>query len=219
MTEEENPVPLRMQIAELAGKKDDWWYCGMLDRSLCGRALSPEERDSVIHGCTEAAVCAYRLTVSRFEGQAPASIAKAIGLDVRCVGKDDLFGNEHILGLYDPKISTIMLCQNTVDSISRFISEQNLNDVLGLYNISDIALLHEIFHAVEDRTPEIYTRSRMLRRKLFYFFPVRVGLDAASEIGAIHFSKLMSRLPFSPCIYEWLSLVRNGRTIPDVWKV
>ncbi|MEG2931476.1 MAG: hypothetical protein RR825_06785, partial [Ruthenibacterium sp.] len=56
--------------------------------------------------------------------------------------------------------------------------------------------------ALEEQTPGIYTRSRMLERKSFGLFPSWRGLDGASEVGAIHFSKCMAGVSYSPCIYE-----------------
>jgi hypothetical protein len=64
------------------------------------------------------------------------------------------------------------------------------------------ALFHEIFHALEDGSPDIYTRSKMLKRKVLGIFPFRRGLSSASEIGAVHFSKCMTGVTYSPCIYE-----------------
>lgn len=191
----------------------------MLDRGMCGRALSARERNDVERGCMGAADDVCRAARCCFEGKTPPEIAKALGLKVRRVKQDDLLGSKNILGLYDPQTATACVCEDTVASIERFIAERGLSDLLGGYSIFNVALLHEIFHSLEDRTPGIYTRSRMLRRKILSFFPVRIGLDAASEIGAVHFSKLMSRLPFSPCIYTWLCLVLNGRGIPDARRV
>ncbi|HCB91117.1 MAG TPA: hypothetical protein DEP64_04125 [Ruminococcaceae bacterium] len=210
---------LHRQVADLVKREDGWWYSGMLDRSVCGRVLSTRERSDVARGCMGAADDACRAAQCCFEGKAPVAIAGALGLKVRRVKQDDLLGSSNILGLYDPQTAAVCVCEDTVASIERFIDGQGLNDLLGGYSIFDVALLHEIFHSLEDRTPGIYTRSRMLRRKILSFFPVRAGLDAASEVGAVHFSKLMSRLPFSPCIYTWLSLVLNGRVIPDAWRV
>ncbi len=191
----------------------------MLDRSVCGHTLSAWERKDVERGCMNAAAAACRAVQYWFGEKTPMAAAEALGLKIRCAKQDDLFGSKNILGFYDPKTTTVCMCEDTITSIEQFINGQGLNDLLGRYSIFEVALLHEIYHSLEDRIPGIYTRSRMLHRKIFFVFPVRVGLDAASEIGAIHFSKLMSRLPFSPCVYTWLLLVLNGRTLPDAWRI
>jgi len=75
-------------------------------------------------------------------------------------------------------------------------------------------LFHEIFHALEEANPDIYTRSRMLKRKALGIFPYTRGLDGVSEVGAVHFSKCMASALYSPCIYErYLLLALNRLSI------
>jgi len=210
--------PSREDIAALKEKSDEWWYATMLELGFCGTKLSHKERDEIIRRSAGAAENSYSNIAHRYQGQSPEAVAQAFGLDIRQINKDDLFGNEHILALFKPEESAILLCEETIAALLRYLDESGLNKTMGEYNIRQTALWHELFHAIEERTPGIYTRSKMLKRK-FLFFDVLRGFDSAGEIGAIHFSKLMSGISFSPCLYEYLLISMNGRAIPDAWKL
>lgn len=210
-------IPSRDEVAALMRKSDEWWYSGMLEPSFCGKTLTSEEKADVMRRSIETAEGMYRYTADAFRGSSTQDAAQMLGINLRLVNRDEFFGNGHILALFDPKINTIQLCEETINALCRFICQRGLTDIVGERDIKGTALYHEIFHAFEERMPGIYTRSRMLERK-FLFFNVRQGLDTAGEIGAIHFSKLMSGLDFSPCLYQYLLIALNGSVVPDAWK-
>ena len=54
---------------------------------------------------------------------------------------------------------------------------------------------------IEECTPDIYTRNVRVPGRFLGMIPCCRKVEAASEIGAIHFSKLMSDVAFSPYIY------------------
>lgn len=211
-------IPSRDEVAELKRKSDEWWYSGMLEPGFCGKTLTPVEKADIVRQSIKAAESVYRSVCGDLRWQSPQDAAQALGIGISPVSRDDLFGNGHILALYDPKVNTIQLCEETIAFLRKFIYDCDLVDIIGDCDIGRTALYHELFHALEERLPGIYTRSRMLKRR-FLFFNIRRGLDAAGEIGAVHFSKLMSTLDFSPCIYEYLLISANGSAIPDAWKL
>lgn len=212
------PFPPREDIAALKEKCDEWWYSTTLELGFCGTKLSHEEADEVIRRSVGAAESSYSDVARLYRGQSPETIAQTLGLGVRLVNKDAFWGNGNILALFVPGENSILLCEETIVALLRYIDASGLSETMGKQNIRQMALCHELFHAIEERTPGIYTRSKMLKRK-FLFFDARRGFDSASEIGAIHFSKLMSGISFSPCLYEYLLISMNGRAIPDAWRL
>jgi len=65
----------------------------------------------------------------------------------------------------------------------------------------EIVLFHELYHAWEELHPDIYTRNVRAPRRLFGFFNTAAPVETASEIGAIHFSKIAAGVSFCPCVY------------------
>lgn len=62
-------------------------------------------------------------------------------------------------------------------------------------------LSHELFHIIEMNEENIYTY-RHLKEEKILFFKKPARIEAASEVGAFHFSKLMNDLPYSPIIFN-----------------
>ena len=103
-----------------------------------------------------------------------------------------------------------MLNDSTLNAIKGFISENNLSEIIWEEVLEKVVLFHEIFHWIEENSPGIYTRSKMLKRPVWNLFARSRGLDGAGEVGAIHFSKIMSGISYSPCLYEMCLLIKTG---------
>ncbi|MDU4962574.1 MAG: hypothetical protein E6X17_18115, partial [Sporomusaceae bacterium] len=144
----------------------------------------------------------------------PQQLAAELGLTV-AYSAEELREPYLYLGLYDPGSRTISLNSSAIEQVRQFITSHMLADLTPPGDIVRLVLYHEIFHALEEQTPDIYTRSRMLRRKALGLFPYRRGLAGASETGAVHFSRLMAETPYSPCIHERYLLLALGQLSID----
>lgn len=185
---------------------DDVWYRDMLKNNICGCELSMDEEHAVLEGAVgTAALLAQRIT-AQYGLLSPQELLK--GMNLKLVHTCEELREPFLyLGLYEPGVRTITLNDSALLQIKQFIEVTGLEGLTPAEDLMRIAIYHEIFHALEEETPNIYTRSRMLERKVLGIFPRKRGLDGASEVGAVHFSKCMTGVSYSPCIYERYLLV------------
>ncbi|MBP2636130.1 MAG: hypothetical protein H6Q72_2037 [Firmicutes bacterium] len=192
---------MRRAVQTALACQDRLWYRSILKNDLVGCKLSVVEELAVVDGAIQTAESLAQHIIQQYGMLSPQKLAGLMGLKiVECIG--DLVEPYLRLGLYEPGIRTISVNESAILLIRHFISANGLQRETPVDEILRIVLFHEIFHALEEDTPGIYTRSKMLKRKALGIFPYRRGLSSVSEVGAVHFSKCMTGIGYSPCIYE-----------------
>jgi hypothetical protein len=193
------------------------WYRYLLRKNVSGRSLSDAEERAVIDGATRTAATLARQVTATYGRLSPPELAAALGLKVAERPAGESPEPYLYLALYEPAAHAITLNEDVMLRVRRFIEVNGLTDLTHPEDIPAVALFHEIFHALEEETPDIYTRSRMLNRKALGLFPYRRGLDGASEVGAVHFSREMAGLAYCPCIFERYLLLALGQLSIDLF--
>lgn len=202
---------LRASVKEALVRPDESWYRNILKQDVSGCPLRSDEISGVLHGTLTAAAEVAQQMAQSFPALSPLELASVLRLNVAPM--DDRAGMEPmpLLGLYQPAGRQILLHEHALAAIEAFIAENGLESLTPAKDLRACVLYHEIFHAIEDATPRIFTRSAMVQRKLFGFISWRRGLASASEIGAIHFSRLMAMTHYSPCVFGDYLLLVEGR--------
>jgi len=190
------------RVVQMALKcSDTVWYHSTLKNDLCGCRLSSEEESTVIDGAMQTAANMTQRVAAQYGQLLPQELLEALSIKLVYTA-EELREPYLYMGLYQPAIRTITLNDSTLLLLRQFIRANGLEVFTPEDDIIGIALLHEIFHALEEETLDIYTRSNMLDRKLLGIFPYKRGLSGVSEVGAVHFSKCMAGISYSPCMYE-----------------
>ena len=186
------------------------WYRFLLKSDICGCPISEGEERELLDGAMRTAVEMNRKIRENYGGYLPQEIAG--DLQLKIVNKvEELREPFLFLGLYEPNSRTITLNRSALALVEEFIASNNLGSLISFADITRMVLFHEIFHALEEETPDIFTRSHTLKRKALGIFPHKRRLDSLSEVGAVHFSKCMTGISYSPCIYERLLLLALGK--------
>lgn len=193
---------------------DSEWYRYTLKKDVCGCRLSQDEERAVLTGAVQTASDMARQMVAQFDVHSPQELAAAMEVDIFHAA-NELREPFLFFGLYEPASRTITLNDSAIALVQQFIDKNGLSDLTPLSDVTTVALYHELFHALEETTPGIYTRSCMLDRKLLGLFPRKRGLAGVSEVGAVHFSKCMAGIAYSPCILERYLLLALGRLSID----
>jgi hypothetical protein len=191
------------------GLKDDVWYRHTLKADVCGCALQSSEEHIVVEGSAQAAANLADWVKAHYDFSSVPELIERMHLNLAYTS-EELREPYLYMGLYEPATRTITLNNSALSVVQEFIRLNGLDTLTPAEDIWRITLYHEIFHALEEETPDIYTRSRMLKRKALGIFPYRRGLSGASEVGAVHFSKCMAGIPYSPSIYERYLLLSLG---------
>lgn len=174
----------------LSGLSDLQWGRYAFSREPLEGKFTQEQKDAytrAANGC--GAQWADRMA-ERFHTRAPFRIAEALGLRVETPSTPAGGGQVLFAQFVQPDEITIF-----TDCIDKAMTM----DVPGLsrQELERIILAHELFHAVEEQNPDIYTRSEKVElwRKPF---SNRSSIACLSEIAAMAFAKRLLDLPFNP---------------------
>lgn len=196
---------IRSIINSLMENDDEFWYEYTLKKEVYSTKLQPlEVKDIIIKSIKTAETVKIGLD-NIYKNIDPSLYIDKFNLKLERV--DDVINEYLYIALYSSSSKKITINEGVLKLISKFIINNGLEDIIRIDEIEKTAVMHELFHHIEDETPGIYTRSKMLQRKMFNVFDYKRGMRSSSEIGAIHFSKLTRGLTYSPCIYEILVLL------------
>jgi hypothetical protein len=199
----------RALIASLIKRSDEFWYRYTLRKELYSKKLSPLEIEDIIKMSMKTAE-GIKVDILGNKGSLDIlEYFEVFGLKLKRV-EGEVIKEYLFMALYNEGSRVVTLNEDVIKLVKDFVEVNKLQDLIDIEHIEKIVLMHELFHHIEVERPSIYTRSKMLDRKLFGFFDYKRGINSASEIGAIHFSKLMTGLGYSPCIYEVLLLLSVG---------
>ena len=193
---------------------DSEWYRAMLRGDICGCPISEEEESELLNGAMQTGVEMTQMVREKYGDCLPEEVAAELNLKI--VDRfEDLREPFLFLGLYEPGTRTITLNRSVLSLVEGFIASNSLNGLLSCRDITRSVLYHEIFHVLEEETPKIFTRIYTLKRKALGIFPYKRRIDSLSELGAVHFSKCMTGVDYSPCIYERLLFLALGKLAID----
>lgn len=190
------------------------WYRALMKSDICGCPTSDEEERELLEGAMRTAVAMQQKIRENYGECLPQEIAG--DLQLKIVNKEEELREPFLfLGLYEPNNRTITLNRSALSLVEEFIASNNLESLISFADITRMVLFHEIFHALEEETPGIFTRSHTVKRKALRILPYKRRLDSLSEVGAVHFSKCMTDISYSPCICERLLLLALGKLSMD----
>lgn len=204
----EQEKQLRRSVAAALSLTDENWYHYLLQSDLGSGGLSPQEEDLVIHGSMEAAEELIQTLPQPFPE--PEELLAGLNLTVTPV-QEELREPFLYLAKIIPAAERVYFNTTLKTQLQDFILNNCLEDLTPVENILPLALYHESFHALEETHPALFTRSRMITRRLLGLFPYHKGLNSAPEIGAIHFSKILTGIRYSPCLYSQYVLLSLGK--------
>lgn len=208
---------MRAIFEELSRKSDESWYRNLLLNRPSAKKLTDLERSDVIENCMKTSTQIKKRLTEQYGKMSAKEYTEILGLKMEEETEDVIEGFLY-MGLYQPSTNTITINKSVIDIVQKYITDNAIEDILPSGTIFETALYHEVFHAMEDRVEGIYTRSKMIKKTHFGLYSNYCGLDIASEIGAVHFSKIMCELDFSPCIYEQILLLNSNQSYAENLK-
>jgi hypothetical protein len=199
---------IRNLIISLLDRDDEFWYMYTFKKELYFKKLQPQEIKDIIRKSMDTAEELKTKLNNMYQELNPVEYIDKFSLKLERT--DDVINEYLYIALFSSSSKKVTINEGVLKLIGNFIGKNELQDVIQIAEIEKTAIMHELFHHIEDETPGIYTRSKMIDRKLLNMFNHKISVRSSSEIGAIHFSKLMRGLNYSPCIYEVLILLMSG---------
>ena len=151
-----------------------------------------------------------RSTVKEFETNDPNIIAEKFEINIEHSSESNVSGSLVIYSEYIKhrgKKSAIKIYYNSMAQLNKFIKNQNLQRILGIQNVIDIYISHELFHHIEEvRLGSVGKQVKVFTLKKG---PVKIdsGVASLSEIAANTFAETLLDLSFSPKILDYITLL------------
>lgn len=189
---------------------DDAWGRYILKKDPLYGRIPPDARPGIIVGALACARERYEDLVRRYGRQPAAGYAARLGVTVatEALGADYDYV---FISCYTAKPPTIKLSATALDLLGALVAREGLTGLLPREGLADLATAHELFHHLEETTPGVYTRRKLVEYRLLRFIRHRFCPVSAGEIAAVRFSGLVAGLDYSPALYAVLLLAARKR--------
>lgn len=105
---------------------------------------------------------------------------------------------------------SIMVYSENAQATDELRTREGLEELMGDAHTEDVLLAHELFHMLEYRDPELYTRQKHLRLWKLGRWENRSGIFCLSEIAAMTFAEALTGLTCSVYVLDMLMLYVNN---------
>ncbi|CCV63960.1 hypothetical protein BN85403830 [Alteracholeplasma palmae J233] len=189
-------------IKVIIERPDFDWYEEMVKSSTFGKKITKDQREVFIKKAMEQAEKFKNKLISEYGNKEPMGYIITFDIPLEYKKEEPTYGYQY-LGYYRTKNKSIAVNYTTLNLIQKKCKEKGFNEV-EIDKIKDTVLMHELFHYLEDLFPSDYTKEKHFETKTFGLFKSKINLSIISEITAVHFSKLMTKLKHSPKVYEYI---------------
>ncbi|MHB1653136.1 MAG: hypothetical protein ACYCVD_11755 [Desulfitobacteriaceae bacterium] len=199
----EKAKDLKQIVEELKHLDDRIWDIFTLRKDPRFKKITLHERDRILECSPKYAYVQYSKLVGKF-GQL--TISEYVLRKSITVIEDDSEVDPIVpyFALYNSEPPVIKIACQSINCINKVLSNWEIAGELKSVNLKDVILAHELFHNLEEVSSDNKSHSTRLSKLKHYFFDsYAVG---SSEIAAMHFSRILNGIDFSPGIYEILLL-------------
>ncbi|HWQ60713.1 MAG TPA: hypothetical protein VN521_00270 [Negativicutes bacterium] len=193
---------------------DDIWGRYILTKDPLYGKIPTDARQGIIAGAFACARERFEDLAYRY-GRMPATgYAARLGVMVETEAMRTEY--EYVfISCYTAKPPTIKISATALDMLGELAAREKLTALLPREGLVELAIAHELFHHLEETKPGIYTRQKTVEYRALGFIRNRFCPVSAGEIAAVHFSRLVTGLDYSPAVYEVLLLAAQKRTLAD----
>lgn len=191
---------------------DEYWYDRLLQADSVSKSLTSAQKSIIIKQSMQEAKRQKVCIEKKFGKLSGAEYLHRLGFFVEEEAEEP---DAHFLylGLLEPEERRVRIQMHHISTVEGYIRTHLPGETAQMEQLREIVILHELYHAIEECTEGIYTRNARVSRRLFGMFPWSRTVEAASEIGAIHFSKIMGGVLFSPYIYTQYLLAAANQNL------
>lgn len=179
---------------------DEYWYEQMLKEDSSARPLTSTQKSIIIERSVQEAERQKARMEAEYGRQTAETYLNHLGFTI-IWEEGELMPSFLYMGLLEPDERRVRMNHTVISLAEDYLRRYLPDEPQQLGKIREIVCFHELFHAIEECTEDIYTRNVRVGRRLLKLIPYQAAVDAASEIGAVHFSKIMSDVQFSPYLY------------------
>ena len=179
---------------------DEYWYGLLLSKDSAARPLTSMQKSIIIKQSMQEAALQKDHIRRCFGNQSPENLLGRMGFVLKNDDREPMSSFLY-MGLMEPDSKTVWIQMTLISMVEHYMEVHMPEDISRRQKLREIVCWHELYLLIDAGTPDIYTRNVRVPGRILGMLPYCRKVEAASEIGAIHFSKLMSDVAFSPYTY------------------
>jgi hypothetical protein len=189
------------EITKLINKPDKDFFLTLLNSDGNAKKLPLDKKLEILENTYKVSQDFYNELVKNFKEQKPSEYASILGVPVIYVNEEDSY-NYNYIGLYSEKYKNISVNLYVINRIKNAIKDYGLDQIVDAEIINQVVIGHELFHYMQTLHPNAYIEQKQFDMKLFGIFKMKTKYLVLEEIAAIYFSKIITKLPYNPLVYN-----------------
>ncbi len=191
-------------LEEMLAKSDKDWYREEFNRTE-QKKLTTDEMDDIIKKSIKSAEDVYENVKVDLVAMGSEGMIENYGTKVTFNTKND---SNRLIAMYDRRENMLIIFNHSIDTLHERIKNAGMSRILDKKTLKDLIIAHELYHIIEMNEEDVFTYSKFYESTILGFTK-KSRLATASEIGAFHFSKIVTGVNFSPCIIGSLHEITN----------
>lgn len=197
----ERALPLADMLSVLVKVPASAWGQYAFSREILRNRISPEEQKRL---SSKAYECGYAYAdqfAEQYGTRVPSVIAKSMGLEVSYPNMPSDTSRVTFAEFIEP--NKVMLYKDNLEKADELLKDMEVQQILGLMQVKQLLLAHEIFHFIEVRDEKtIFTQTEKIDLWAIRPFHNRSTIRCLGEIAGMAFAERLMGLRFSPFVMD-----------------
>lgn len=185
------------------------WGMYTLKRDPLSHKIPDLVRSEMIEKANECGCLEAQTLKAKYGVKTCREYSKLLGLTVSEIEVNNT--SDYILFAKFNAPNQVSICINNVKKGEELIKKEDLYRLIDEVKIEDVLIAHEMFHFIEGKDKEIYTKRTKIRLWKLGPFKNDSGLVALGEIAAMAFAKELLQLSYCPNLFDILLLYPHDK--------
>lgn len=186
-------------MPKLVSMTEQEWGAYAFSRDPIHKRLSPQLQQEMIQKANLCGRKEAQKLQNQFGAQHILQLADTMGLDI---ARKDSFGTDNFITFAQFQFPNhITLFMKNITAAQTLIEQNNIGGMLQHVNIEQLLTAHELFHFIESKNAQLYTKTKIVLWRIGSF-QYKSGLICLGEIAAMAFAAELLHLNYSPYVFD-----------------
>ena len=186
-------------LEEVMQRSDEEFYQDLFTAAQV-KKLTNAERVSIMQQSIHSAEAVYKQVAREIELCGIVAVIERYGTKL---SYNELNEADTVIAMYDKKENLLIMFEHAIAQLQKQVVKKGMQKQFGDQLLKNLILAHELYHIIEMNEKDVFTYTKFFQYK-WLGLTRHKRLAVASEIGAFHFSKLVNKIDFSPCVIHSL---------------
>lgn len=195
---------------ELSCFSEQVWISYAKSRDPLQRLVSLEDYTTHFHAARKCGMDLAQHVRQEWGEVSCQELAEKLGVRVERLPMPDGNGMLTFACYHEPDL--IRIFTDNALATETLIRDSGGTEYLGEVDICEMLLAHELFHALQDRNPDLYVNQKLVRNFKLGPWERRSRLLSLEEVAAMAFAERLLNLAHTPYVYDVLMLLPQATT-------